>query len=118
MQWCGLHEAPIDDDNARQVARNTGTIVELNRHRQYGCASAPAVLAGSHRYAGPYHIDDVGTYRMQGARFVALSGSDARPRNSAEILYVPPAGDRKAAVHIAFIEASGKPSTGLWCVAK
>src|SRR5579875_3858193 len=70
---------------------------------QYGCASAPAVLAGSgaygvmlhqlgqwqgdiwvldaHRYAGPYHKDDIGNYRMNGNTMVATSGSYAPPRN-------------------------------------
>lgn len=106
---------------------------------QYGCSSAPAVLAGSgaygamlhqlgqwqgdiwvldgHRYAGPYHKDDVGTYRMQGDRLVALSGSYAPPRNDTEIVYAPPAGDHAAALYVAFLD-HGKPLIGLWCVHK
>lgn len=107
---------------------------------QYGCASAPAVLAGggaygtmlhqlgqwqgdiwildAHRYAGPYHKEDVGTYRMQGDKFVALSGSYAPQRNKTEIIYAPPQADHKAALHIAFLGDDGRPEIGLWCVNK
>jgi len=106
---------------------------------QYGCATAPAVLAGSggygtmmhqlgqwqgdiwildaHRYAGPYHKEDVGTYRMAGDKLVALTGSYAPPRNDTDIVYAPAEGDHAAAVHVAFLD-HGKPLIGLWCVKK
>lgn len=72
----------------------------------------------AHRYAGPYHKEDVGAYRMEGDTFVALTGAYAPARNRTRIVFAPAEGDHRAALHIAFLGDDGKPQTGLWCVEK
>ena len=103
----------------------------------YSCSSSPIVVTApgaygtnitrlgqwqgdiwildAHRYAGPYHSNDIGSYRMNGNTMVALNGSYAPPRNRTQLTYVAPAGGHPAVIQIVFVEADNKPSTGTTC---